>query len=153
MTRTAKWPLRRGIELGDRAQEFATITKENAELFEVLIGQVREHGEIDAVLGEALRVFGHPETFEPVCNLLHALPSSDRPHDFLPKGIRSPLRRELTVEPQARSALIRLRVERDAETTMDGARLGANSPLLVPTCYSEEPQEAADYARPLAPTL
>ena len=66
---------RRGIELGDRAQDFATITKENAELFEVLIGQVREHREIDAVLGEALRVLGHPETFEPLLYLLHHRPA------------------------------------------------------------------------------
>ena len=44
---------------------FATITKNNAEIFEILIGQVRKDGEIDPVLGEALRVFGHAETFEP----------------------------------------------------------------------------------------
>ena len=48
--------LGRGIKRGDRTQDFATITKDNAQVFQVVIGQVRQDGEIDTVLGEALRV-------------------------------------------------------------------------------------------------
>src|SRR5580704_10021748 len=69
-----RYRLWRGIKLGDRTQHFATITKNDAEVFEVLIGQVREDREINPVLREALSVLGHTEIFEPVRNVLHRLP-------------------------------------------------------------------------------
>ena len=43
----------------------------DAELFEVLIGQIAKDRDIDVVLGKALRVLGHAELFEPVRDLLH----------------------------------------------------------------------------------
>ena len=46
----------------------------NADLFEVLIGQLGQKGEIDIVLGKTLRVLGHAKLFEPIRDLLHQLP-------------------------------------------------------------------------------
>ena len=43
----------------------------DAEIFEVLIGQMTEDRDIDVVLSKALRVLGHAELFEPLRNLLH----------------------------------------------------------------------------------
>src|SRR5262249_16690419 len=43
----------------------------NANLFEVLIGQVTQNSKINIVLGKALNVLGHTELLEPVRNLLH----------------------------------------------------------------------------------
>ena len=45
--------------------------EEDADVLEVLIGQMAERGDTNAVLSEALRVLGHAEFFEPVSNLLH----------------------------------------------------------------------------------
>ena len=50
---------------------------EDADLFQVLIGQFGQDREIDVVLGKALRVLGHTELFEPVRNLLHRGPSHE----------------------------------------------------------------------------
>ena len=55
----------------DRAQHFPPMPERDADLFEVLIGQIAEDRDIDVVLGKALRVLGHAELFEPVRNLLH----------------------------------------------------------------------------------
>ena len=53
-------------------QQLATMAeRRNADLFEVLVGEMAEHRHIDLVLGKALRVFGHAELFEPVRYLLH----------------------------------------------------------------------------------
>jgi len=49
----------------------------DAKVFEVLIGQVAKHGDVDVALGKALRVLGHAELFEPVRNLLHRGPLAD----------------------------------------------------------------------------
>src|SRR5580693_1367793 len=54
-----------------RAQYFAPMSERDAEVFQVLIGQVGENSEIYVVLGKALSVLGHAELFEPVRNLLH----------------------------------------------------------------------------------
>ena len=51
----------------------------DADLFEVLIGQIREDRKIDAVLGKALRVLGHAELFEPVRNLPASRPLPPAP--------------------------------------------------------------------------
>ena len=48
--------------------------KEDAKIFEVLISQIAEDRNIDVVLDKALRVLGHAELFEPICNLLHRGP-------------------------------------------------------------------------------
>ena len=48
-----------------------TITEDDTEVFQVLIGQVAKDREINAVFGKTLRVLGHAELFEPVRNLLH----------------------------------------------------------------------------------
>ena len=61
----------RGIKLGDRTQHFATITKDNAEILEILICQVREDGEIDPILSKALRILGHAKLFEPLSKTVH----------------------------------------------------------------------------------
>jgi hypothetical protein len=61
----------RNIKLGDRTQHFATITKDNAEILEILIYQVREDGEIDTVFSKALRILGHAKLFEPLSETVH----------------------------------------------------------------------------------
>ena len=44
--------------------------RRNADLFEVLIGQIRQDDKIDVILGKALRVLTETELFEPIRNLL-----------------------------------------------------------------------------------
>jgi hypothetical protein len=62
----------RGVaEIADRTQHFQPTPERNAKIFEVLVGQVGENGNINVVLDEPLRVLGHAEPFEPVRNLLH----------------------------------------------------------------------------------
>ena len=63
--------------LRDRAQHFAPIAEKNAQLLQVLIGQIGQDREINAVFGKALRVLGHAELFEPVRHLLHCGPSHE----------------------------------------------------------------------------
>ena len=48
--------------------------EQDADVLEVLIGQMAEYRDIDSVLGKALRILRHAELFEPVRNLLHAAP-------------------------------------------------------------------------------
>jgi hypothetical protein len=45
--------------------------EKDADVLEVLIGQMAERGDTNAVLSEALRVLGHAELMEPVRNFLH----------------------------------------------------------------------------------
>ena len=45
--------------------------EQDADIFEVLISQMRECRNINPVLGNALRILGHAERFEPIRNLLH----------------------------------------------------------------------------------
>jgi hypothetical protein len=66
----------RGIErsadkLPDRCSHLAPMPKRDAKLFEVLIGQMAEDGNINIVFGKTLNVRGHAELFEPICNVLH----------------------------------------------------------------------------------
>ena len=65
------------FELSDRTQDFATITEDDAQFLQVLIGEVSKDREINAVLCKTLRVLGHAELFEPVSNLLHWRPPAD----------------------------------------------------------------------------
>jgi Histidine kinase-, DNA gyrase B-, and HSP90-like ATPase len=57
------------------------VPKQNAEVLEVLVGQVGEYRDIDSILGEALRVLRHAELVEPVRNLLHCGALSRAPCD------------------------------------------------------------------------
>lgn len=61
----------RAPQLGDRPQNFSAIAENNAGVFQILIGQVAKHREINAVLREALPVLGHAEAVEPARNLPH----------------------------------------------------------------------------------
>jgi hypothetical protein len=45
--------------------------EQNADVLEILIGQMAECRDIDPVLGKALGVLGHAELSEPIRNLLH----------------------------------------------------------------------------------
>src|SRR5215475_15949480 len=49
----------------------------DANLFEILVGQVTQNFEINIILGKALSVLPETEPFEPVRNLLHRRPSTD----------------------------------------------------------------------------
>ena len=71
---------------------FRRCPSENAEVLEVLIGQIAEDRDIDVVLGKALRVLGHAERFEPVRNLLHRGPVACASGS--PAGTVYPSRRE-----------------------------------------------------------
>ena len=66
--------------------------KQDTDVLEVLISQMAQYREIDPVLGEALRVLGHAELFEPVSNLLHRRASPPNGHyptnGLTPSGIR-----------------------------------------------------------------
>ena len=48
--------------------------KWNADVLEVLIGQISEYRNVYFVTGKTLRVLGYSELFEPVANLLHRGP-------------------------------------------------------------------------------
>ena len=58
-------------KLTDCAQNLAAITKDNADVFQVLIGQVAKDRKINAIFGKTIRVLGQTELFEPVGDLLH----------------------------------------------------------------------------------
>src|SRR6202035_5055055 len=58
-------------KLTDCTQNLTAITKDNAEVFQVLICQVAKDRKINAVFSKASRVLGHAELFEPIGNLLH----------------------------------------------------------------------------------
>src|SRR5215813_321184 len=45
--------------------------KGDADVFEILVGQIAKYRDINPVLGKGLGVLGHAELFEPVRNLLH----------------------------------------------------------------------------------
>ena len=46
----------------------------DTDLFQVLIGQLRQDREIDVVLGKAIRVLGQSEALKPFHHLLHRRP-------------------------------------------------------------------------------
>jgi hypothetical protein len=58
-------------KITDRAQHFQPVAERDTEVFEVLLGQIGEDGNIDPVLDKALGVLGHAESFEPVRHLFH----------------------------------------------------------------------------------
>src|SRR5215472_269226 len=58
-------------EIADRAEHFQSVPKSDAEIFEMLLGQIGKNENIDLVFGKTISVLGHAELFEPVRNLLH----------------------------------------------------------------------------------
>jgi hypothetical protein len=57
------------------AEDFAAMAKRSDEdLFQILIGQIRQDREIYIIISKALGILGHAELFEPVRHLLHRLP-------------------------------------------------------------------------------
>ena len=62
------------IKLCDRAQNFAAMPQQNAELPEILLCQIADDREVDGVVGEALGVLSQAELFKPVRDLLHRDP-------------------------------------------------------------------------------
>ena len=53
------------------------MAEQDAHILEVLVSEMRQHREVDAVLSEAPAVLGHAEFFEPIRNLLHRRPVLD----------------------------------------------------------------------------
>src|SRR6516164_956408 len=51
--------------------------KRNADVLEVLIGQMSEYRNIYFVIGKTLHVLGQAKLFEPICDLLHWRPPAD----------------------------------------------------------------------------
>jgi hypothetical protein len=77
-----------GSKTGYRAQNFAAITKDNAEVFQVLIGQVRKDGEINAVFGKTPRILRHAEFLKPIrphgFNAIRSGPAELKSHPYAP---------------------------------------------------------------------
>ena len=67
----AVWRGRHAASSRDGREHYPPMPEQDANVLEVLIGQMAERCEIDAVFSKALRVLGHAELFEPVRNLLH----------------------------------------------------------------------------------
>lgn len=42
--------------------------KRDAQLFQILIGQMTQDGNVDIILGKTVRVLGKPERCQPLCN-------------------------------------------------------------------------------------
>jgi hypothetical protein len=53
----------------NRRQHLSSMPERNADILEVLIGEMAKHRYINLVLGKALRVLGHAEFFKPLHNL------------------------------------------------------------------------------------
>src|SRR6516225_11683467 len=70
----------------------------DANLFEVLVGQVTQNFEINIILGKALSVLPETEPFEPVHNLLHRRPSTDLTLSVLDRHVAG------VCQPSARSS-------------------------------------------------
>ena len=58
-------------KLRNRCQHLSPMPERDAELFEVLIGQMTEDGSVDVVFTKTQGVLGHAELLEPIRNLLH----------------------------------------------------------------------------------
>jgi hypothetical protein len=64
----------RAANLGDGCKDYPPISEEDADVLEVLIGQMRERSSADPIFGKLLRVLPETELFEPVRYLLHCRP-------------------------------------------------------------------------------
>jgi hypothetical protein len=58
-------------KLCDSRQHYPPMPEEDADVLEVLIGQMTERGDTNAVLSEALPVLPETELLKPIRNLLH----------------------------------------------------------------------------------
>src|SRR5689334_8829495 len=58
----------RARKLADRRLHYSAMPERDADVLEVLIGQIAERRDIDLVLGKYLSVLSHAELFEPLCN-------------------------------------------------------------------------------------
>src|SRR6516225_9380067 len=75
-------------QLADGREHFAPMSKRDAKLFEVLIGQITQYRDIDVVFDKALGVLGQAELFEPVRDLPHRVPyGSLKADQRLPQAI------------------------------------------------------------------
>jgi hypothetical protein len=54
------------IKLSDSAEQFAAMTKQDAELFWILLCQIADDREVDAILGKALSVLRQTNRLEPL---------------------------------------------------------------------------------------
>jgi hypothetical protein len=52
------------------------MAEKDSDVLEVLIRQIGENAEVNPILGKTLRVLGHAELIEPVCNRLHHSPGN-----------------------------------------------------------------------------
>jgi len=64
-------------KVANRSQYLPPMSKRDADVLEVLIGQMVKNGDINVVLGKALGVLGQAERSEPLRNLLHGGPHPD----------------------------------------------------------------------------
>jgi hypothetical protein len=113
------------------------MAEQDAHILEVLVSQMRQHRDIDAVLGEALAVLGQAEFFEPIRNPLHRRPRSGPvgqftiratvslgqnlvPQDFTPEDATEALKQDTTAE-QAGVLLKCLTVPQRTGGISDGA--------------------------------
>src|SRR5262249_23841804 len=58
-------------KLTDGREYFSPMPKGDADVLEILVGQIAKTRDINPVLGKVLVLLGHAELFEPVRNLLH----------------------------------------------------------------------------------
>ena len=68
-------------QLADGREHYPPMPKQDADIFEVVISQMRECRNTNPVLGKTLRILGHTELIEPLRNLLHCGALSDAPCD------------------------------------------------------------------------
>jgi hypothetical protein len=61
-------------EFTDSRKHFPPMPERDADVFEVLIGQMAEYGNVNFILGKALRVLPETKLSKPVRNLLHKAP-------------------------------------------------------------------------------
>jgi hypothetical protein len=80
-------------QLANCREHLASMAEQDTHILEVLVSEMRQHRDIDAVLGKALAVFRQAELFEPIHNLLHrAAPTGLTPSDLDPQDIESTTR-------------------------------------------------------------
>jgi hypothetical protein len=61
-------------ELADGSEHYPPVPEQDADVLEVLIGQMGQRRDLNPVFSKTLGVLGHAELFEPVGNLLHRGP-------------------------------------------------------------------------------
>jgi hypothetical protein len=95
----------------------------DANLFEVLIGQVAPNFEINIVLSKAMGVLGHAEFFEPIPNLLHRRLSTDLTLPVLDRHVG-----EFTSTPKDKGAPLSRAAVLSPVDTAPGVALGICGP-------------------------